>query len=217
MLSGREWKYRVSQNKGFNALDIKEIDSSWFNISQTRKEDFKRQRLVRISSVKRYISLFLQKFCGHRWLETGKQTSFEGSHWNSFFCKSILFYANEREETAVVQGCSFFNKIAELRPATLLKKTLAQVFSCEFCEISKTSFFIEHLWWLLLKKSILSKDDCFDTEMKKMGYPWKKWVSTWVLSMYCKWNGITFNISQAERTLAVFCSLKYSMRLLVSE
>ena len=33
-----------------------------------------------------------------------------------------------------------------LRPATLLKKeTLAQAFSCEFCEISKNSFFMEHL------------------------------------------------------------------------
>ena len=26
----------------------------------------------------------------------------------------------------------------------------AQVFSCEFCEISKNTFFTEHLWWLLL-------------------------------------------------------------------
>ena len=25
-----------------------------------------------------------------------------------------------------------------------------QVFSCEFCEIFKNTFFIEHLWWLLL-------------------------------------------------------------------
>ena len=39
----------------------------------------------------------------------------------------------------------FFNKIAGLRPATLLKKeTLAQVFSCEFCEISKNAFSTEH-------------------------------------------------------------------------
>ena len=46
----------------------------------------------------------------------------------------------------------FFNKVAGLRPATLLKKrlwhrcfpkkgTLAQVFSCEFCKISKNTFF----------------------------------------------------------------------------
>ena len=26
------------------------------------------------------------------------------------------------------------------------KETLAQVFCCEFCEISKNTFFVEHLW-----------------------------------------------------------------------
>ena len=36
----------------------------------------------------------------------------------------------------------FFNKVVSLRPVTLLKKvTLAQVFSCEFCEIFKNIFF----------------------------------------------------------------------------
>ena len=35
----------------------------------------------------------------------------------------------------------FFNKVADLRPATLLKLTLTQVFSCEFCEILRTPFF----------------------------------------------------------------------------
>ena len=40
----------------------------------------------------------------------------------------------------------FFNKVVGLRDATLLKKeTLAQVFSCEVCEIFKNTFFIEHL------------------------------------------------------------------------
>ena len=40
----------------------------------------------------------------------------------------------------------FFNKVAGLRLATLLKKeTLAQVFSCDFCEIYKNTFFTEHL------------------------------------------------------------------------
>ena len=34
-----------------------------------------------------------------------------------------------------------FNKVAGLRPATLLKKRLPQVFCCEFCEISKNTFF----------------------------------------------------------------------------
>ena len=33
----------------------------------------------------------------------------------------------------------FFNKVSD-RPATLLKETLAQVFTCEFCDISKNTF-----------------------------------------------------------------------------
>ena len=35
----------------------------------------------------------------------------------------------------------FFNKVADQRLATSLKKRLAQGFSCEFCEISKSTFF----------------------------------------------------------------------------
>ena len=31
-------------------------------------------------------------------------------------------------------------------PATLLKKTLIQVFSCGFCEIFNSTYFEEHLW-----------------------------------------------------------------------
>ena len=34
----------------------------------------------------------------------------------------------------------FFNTVTGLRPATLLKKTLAQVFFCEFCQIYMNSF-----------------------------------------------------------------------------
>ena len=37
------------------------------------------------------------------------------------------------------------NTCARMRSATLFKKTLAQVFSCEFCELSKNVFFKEHL------------------------------------------------------------------------
>ena len=34
----------------------------------------------------------------------------------------------------------FFNKVAALRATFIKKETLAQVFSCEFCEISKNTF-----------------------------------------------------------------------------
>ena len=39
------------------------------------------------------------------------------------------------------------------------KETLAQLFSCGFCENFKNSFFIEHLWPLLLKGKRCT--DCF--------------------------------------------------------
>ena len=38
----------------------------------------------------------------------------------------------------------FFNKVAGLQ--LYRKETLAQVFSCEFCEISKNTFSTEHFW-----------------------------------------------------------------------
>ena len=52
---------------------------------------------------------------------------------------------NSQENTCA--RISFFNKVAGLRPANFIKKeTLSQLFSCEFCEISKNTFFKEPLW-----------------------------------------------------------------------
>ena len=42
-------------------------------------------------------------------------------------------------------------KVTILDILTSLKKSLAQMFSCEFWEISKNTFFTEQLQWLLLK------------------------------------------------------------------
>ena len=41
----------------------------------------------------------------------------------------------------------FSNKVAS---NFIKKETLAQVFSCQFCETSKNTFLTEHLWWLFL-------------------------------------------------------------------
>ena len=46
----------------------------------------------------------------------------------------------------------FFNKGAGLRPATLLKKRLwHRCFRVNFAKFLRTPFFIERLWWLLVK------------------------------------------------------------------
>ena len=49
---------------------------------------------------------------------------------------------NSRENT-----CARVSPVPESQACNVIKKeTLAQVFSCEFCEISKNQFFAEHLW-----------------------------------------------------------------------
>ena len=40
----------------------------------------------------------------------------------------------------------FLNKVASQACNFIKKETLAQVFFCDFCEISKSNFFTEHLW-----------------------------------------------------------------------
>ena len=75
---------------------------------------------------------------------------------------SITFFQKQPSEVFFKKRCSsnfrkthtkipvpesLFNKVAGARPVTLLKReTLSQVFPCEFCKISKNTFFTEHLW-----------------------------------------------------------------------
>ena len=47
-------------------------------------------------------------------------------------------------------GEKLWNNIRCSRLEVLKKESLAQVFSCEFCEIPRTPFFTEHFHWLLL-------------------------------------------------------------------
>ena len=64
------------------------------------------------------------------------------NHWRCFVKKGVLrnfakFTKKHLCHTPVPSG---------LRPASFLKKeSLAQLFSCEFCEIYKNTFFTEHL------------------------------------------------------------------------
>ena len=53
--------------------------------------------------------------------------------------KVFLEISQNSQENTCARVCNFIKK-----------ETLAQLFSCEFCEISKNIFFTEHLWWLLL-------------------------------------------------------------------
>ena len=62
-------------------------------------------------------------------------------------------------------ACARVSFLIKLQGNFIKKETLAQVFSCEFFEISKNTFFIEHLWvtvsrsTLLKEKFFLNKQD----------------------------------------------------------
>ena len=65
--------------------------------------------------------------------------------------KKVFLEISQNSQESTCTRVSFLITLLASSPATLFRKmTLVQVFSCEFCEISKTPFFIEHLWWLLL-------------------------------------------------------------------
>ena len=77
---------------------------------------------------------------------------FRSTHWRCSVKK--VFFRNFLKFTGkhLRQGL-FFNKVSGLRPCRpwglvcnfIKREALAHVFSCEFCEISKIAFFIEHL------------------------------------------------------------------------
>ena len=74
-----------------------------------------------------------------------------------FFKKSV--HKNLAQFTGKHLYCRlFFDKGFHIRPATLLKKKLRRrCFPVNFSKFLKISFFIEHLWWLLLNQSVLGK------------------------------------------------------------
>ena len=70
-----------------------------------------------------------------------QNSTIKESGWPKVFCEKgfLEILQNSQENTCV--RVSFLIKLQVLK-----KETLTQVFSCEFCEISKNTFFREHLW-----------------------------------------------------------------------
>ena len=65
------------------------------------------------------------------------------SSQRKYSVKKIFLEISQNSQENTCARVSFFNKVTDLRPqaCNLVKKeTLAQVFYCEFCEISKNTF-----------------------------------------------------------------------------
>ena len=62
------------------------------------------------------------------------------------FCEKRCFWKFSKIHGKHLCWSLFLNKVAGLRPATLIKETPAEVLSCDFCKNFKNTFFTEHIW-----------------------------------------------------------------------
>ena len=67
------------------------------------------------------------------------------SHRRCFVRKGVLRNLAKSTGKPLRQSL-FLNKVAGRKFFFIKKETLAQVFSCGYCEISKSTFLTEHLW-----------------------------------------------------------------------
>ena len=78
---------------------------------------------------------------------------FRSSHQRHYIKKGVLRISQNSEENTCARA-SFFNKVTDLRPATLLKKRIwHRHFPVNFVKFLRTPFLIGHLWWLLLLRA----------------------------------------------------------------
>ena len=68
----------------------------------------------------------------------------------NFVATRLLYYRSNHQRCSmkkdVLRNFAKFTGKHLCQSLFFKKETLAQVFSCEFCEISKNTFFTEHLW-----------------------------------------------------------------------
>ena len=74
----------------------------------------------------------------------------EAAVYQEVFCKKVVLKNLAKFTGKRLCQNLFFNKVSDLRPATLFKKRLwHRCFPVKFAKFSRTPF-MEHLWWLLL-------------------------------------------------------------------
>ena len=75
-----------------------------------------------------------------------KISKFEIMQWNGAINKQKQLPEVFYRKRCFYKFCKIHRKTLVPESLFIIKETLAQVFSCEFCEISWNTFFTEHLW-----------------------------------------------------------------------
>ena len=95
--------------------------------------------------------LTLIKVCDGNLLELRTAEDGREAVVRRYSVKKVFLKVSQNSREGICARVSFSNKVAGLRPATLLKKRLwHRCFLVNFVKFLRTPFFIEHLWWLLL-------------------------------------------------------------------
>ena len=66
------------------------------------------------------------------------------------FCKKSFLRNFAKFTEKHLCQCLFFNKVVGQNLQIYQKETPTKVYSCQFCEISRNTYFTEHFLWLLL-------------------------------------------------------------------
>ena len=137
--------HRVKKNNVVQTVKMKSLKRILFYYHEN-KQLLERNKIVFLCSREK-----LPPFEKLRWSHSWKSKQCRSS-------RSLIFFKLNVLKNFALFIIHFATPVLEshwsYRPAGLKlywKKTPAQVFSIEYCEIFIDSFFIKHLWWLLLK------------------------------------------------------------------
>ena len=78
---------------------------------------------------------------------------------------------------------------------SIKKETLAQVFSCEFCGISKNTFFTENLWTTASKFSVIWFKENKQNQIQRIGHGGHCLHKRVIIAMLCSRKKILENLS----------------------
>ena len=130
-------------------------------------------------------------------MEQTIQTNIKGKNLRSSRSQMFFQIAVLRNFAELSRKCLCWSlyliKLKAWRPEFLLKKTPTQVFSCEYFEIFKNCFFIEHLLFIILFQNFMWLYDSLDVFGYKIDIFYISWtialssiitLSEWVLHGY---------------------------------
>ena len=87
--------------------------------------------------------------------------------------KKVFLQMSQNSQEKTSGRVSFLIKLQALSCIFIKKETLAQVLSCEFCEISKNTFFTEHPW----RTASELKENLIFLKLKTVGKQYKTCIS----------------------------------------